>query len=166
MNTKAFSTTIRGDTEGAGTPAIGAPGAFYAVDFPALKPKDLKPGPLPPATADRSVGRGLTKSEEEETISINRSGRSTYLEEKSVQTSGATPGLKGVHRVPTNPLHQALTVGLSFGKSSGGGCEHPCPRTVTRCVVDDPCDARRKSPAAVPARYQPGPISAGTGTIS
>jgi hypothetical protein len=34
----------------------------------------------------------LTKSEDEETIIIiNRPGRSTYLEEKSVSTSGATP---------------------------------------------------------------------------
>jgi uncharacterized protein YdeI (YjbR/CyaY-like superfamily) len=33
----------------------------------------------------------LTKSEEKDTIIINRSGRSTYPEEKSVQTSGATP---------------------------------------------------------------------------
>jgi hypothetical protein len=35
----------------------------------------------------------LTKSEEKDTIIINRSGRSTYPEEKSVQTSGATPVL-------------------------------------------------------------------------
>jgi hypothetical protein len=33
----------------------------------------------------------LTNSKEQETIIINRSGRSTYPEEKSVQTSGATP---------------------------------------------------------------------------
>jgi hypothetical protein len=35
----------------------------------------------------------LTKSEDEETITINRPGRSTYPEEKSVLTSGATPAL-------------------------------------------------------------------------
>jgi len=34
----------------------------------------------------------LTTSEDEETITINRPGRSTYPEEKSVLTSGATPG--------------------------------------------------------------------------
>jgi hypothetical protein len=32
------------------------------------------------------------KIEEEETIVINRSGRSTYLDEKSVLRNGATPG--------------------------------------------------------------------------
>jgi len=33
----------------------------------------------------------LTKTEEEETIIINRPDRSTYAEEKSVLRSGATP---------------------------------------------------------------------------
>jgi len=33
----------------------------------------------------------LTKTEEQETIIINRSGRSTYLGKKSVPTTGATP---------------------------------------------------------------------------
>ena len=46
---------------------------------------------LPPSASDRAARRRLTKSEEKETIIINRSGRSTYPEEKSVRTSGATP---------------------------------------------------------------------------
>ena len=46
---------------------------------------------LPPAAGDCTAGRRLTKSEEEETIIINRPGESTYPEEKSVLTSGATP---------------------------------------------------------------------------
>jgi hypothetical protein len=33
----------------------------------------------------------LTKNEDEETMTINLPGRSTYPEEKSVLTSGATP---------------------------------------------------------------------------
>jgi hypothetical protein len=33
----------------------------------------------------------LTKTEEKDTIIINRSGRSTYPEQKSVRRSGATP---------------------------------------------------------------------------
>ena len=37
------------------------------------------------------VERLLTKTEEEETIIINRPDRSTYAEEKSVLRSGATP---------------------------------------------------------------------------
>ena len=41
--------------------------------------------------SDCATGRRLTKSEEEDTTIINRSGRSTYPKGKSVQTSGATP---------------------------------------------------------------------------
>jgi hypothetical protein len=33
----------------------------------------------------------LTRTEDDETIIINRSGRSTHPDRKSVQTSGATP---------------------------------------------------------------------------
>jgi hypothetical protein len=39
----------------------------------------------------RATRRSLTIDTEQETIIINRSGRSTYPEEISVQTSGATP---------------------------------------------------------------------------
>jgi len=46
---------------------------------------------LPLAGADCPARRRLTKTKEEETIIINRSGRSTYPEEKSVSRSGATP---------------------------------------------------------------------------
>jgi hypothetical protein len=45
---------------------------------------------LTPAASGCAARRRL-KSEEKDTIIINRSGRSTYPEEKSVQTSGATP---------------------------------------------------------------------------
>ena len=47
--------------------------------------------PLPLNAADCACSRPLTKNEDEETITINRPGRSTYPEEKSVLTSGATP---------------------------------------------------------------------------
>jgi hypothetical protein len=40
---------------------------------------------------DCAAGRGLTKNEDEETIIINRPGTSTYPEEKTALTSGATP---------------------------------------------------------------------------
>jgi len=52
-----------------------------------------KPGTRasPAAARDCAAGRGLTKSEDEETIIINRPDRSTYPDEKSVLTSGATP---------------------------------------------------------------------------
>jgi hypothetical protein len=44
---------------------------------------------LPPAAADSSQGRPLTKMEDQESIIINRAGRSTHPK-KSVLTSGAT----------------------------------------------------------------------------
>jgi hypothetical protein len=94
MSAKGFSTAITGDTEVAGTPSIAAPGALYAVDFgPKTKkhPAEL----LPPAAADCLSGIRLTQSKDgQDDDIINRPGRSTYLEEKSVLTSGATPLLK------------------------------------------------------------------------
>ena len=56
---------------------------------------------LPASPADRGTRRRLTKTEEKETIIINRSGRSTHPEEKSVQTSGATPGLQAEMNLAT-----------------------------------------------------------------
>ena len=48
---------------------------------------------LPPAAADWATGVRLIKIDEEDRNSIiNRPGRSTYPKEKSVLTSGATPG--------------------------------------------------------------------------
>ncbi len=55
-------------------------------------PHNRKTEELLPATpADRGTRRRLTRTKEQETIIINRSGRSTHPEEKSVRTSGATP---------------------------------------------------------------------------
>lgn len=54
-----------------------------------------KPQPelLPPFGRETALlGRvGLTKTEEEETITINRSDKSTYADQNSVLRSGATP---------------------------------------------------------------------------
>jgi len=61
-----------------------------------------KPQPelLPPFGRETALRvRGLTKTEEEETIIINRSDRSTYPDEKSVLRSGATPHV-GIRRYP------------------------------------------------------------------
>src|ERR1700728_907097 len=93
MTTKGFITRLSGGTEVAGTLSIAAPGALYAVDFPRQKQKNPTSELLQPAAADRASRRRLTKGKEQDTIIINRSGRSTYPEEKSVQTSGATPGI-------------------------------------------------------------------------
>jgi hypothetical protein len=90
MTAKGFITGISGGTEVAGTLSIAAPGALYAVDFSRQKQKNPTSELLPPAAADRASRRRLTKGKEQETIIINRSGGSTYPEEKSVQTSGAS----------------------------------------------------------------------------
>jgi len=92
MTDKELISSISGDTEVAGTPSIAAPGALYAADLSTPKAKKPEPELLPSrgrVTALRR--RRLTKTEEEETIIINRPGRSTYPEQKSVLTSGATP---------------------------------------------------------------------------
>jgi hypothetical protein len=87
MTAKRSITGILGDSE--------VPGVSRSrlLRLPMRSPFSMtpqKPELLPPAAGDCAAGRGLTKSEEEETIIINRSGRSTHPEEKSVQTSGAT----------------------------------------------------------------------------
>src|SRR5450759_2094502 len=97
MTVTGFIKWISGDTHVAGTLSIGAPRALCAGAFgPQLKknPKEL----LPAMPAGCGWGIRLTKSEERKTDDIiNRPGRSTYLEEKSVLTSGATPRLGVVY---------------------------------------------------------------------
>ena len=71
MTEKSIVMAISGDSEVAGTLSIAAPGALYAVASepkPKKNPKEL----LPAAPADRRTRRRLTKTEEEETIIINR----------------------------------------------------------------------------------------------
>ena len=94
MTANAFIRSISGDTQVAGNLAIVAPGALYAVDFCTPRSKNPEPELLPPTAGDCAAGRGLTKSEDKETIIINRPGRSTYPEEEFVLTSGATPQLQ------------------------------------------------------------------------
>lgn len=91
MTANGFIKGISGDTDVAGTLSIAVPRALCAGAFGAkLKnnPKEL----LPAMPAGCGWGIRLTKSEDRKTDDIiNRPGRSTYLEEKSVLTSGATP---------------------------------------------------------------------------
>ena len=78
----AFVTLISADTGIAAAPEIAVPAALFAVGLwsQALnKEKSV----LPPAAADRGADVRSTKSKEEETIIISRSGRSTNPEEKS-----------------------------------------------------------------------------------
>jgi hypothetical protein len=64
----------------------------------------------------------LTKGKEQETIIINRSGRSTYPEEKSVQTSGATPDM--------------YVGGGDGGGGGGGGDLDPIVVTASPILTD------------------------------
>jgi hypothetical protein len=91
MTAHACITCISRARRIAGTLAIAAPGALYAVDFSTPQPKNLEPELLPATPADCPTGRELTQSEDEETIIINRPDRSTYPDRESVLTSGATP---------------------------------------------------------------------------
>jgi hypothetical protein len=96
MTDNALIRSISGDTQVAGTPSIAAPGALYAVDFSTPMAKKPEPELLPPFGRETALRRRrLTKTEEEETIIINRPDRSTYPEQKSVLRSGATPSSFG-----------------------------------------------------------------------
>ena len=56
-----------------------------------MMPKRQTEELLTPTASDRGTRSRLTKTKDAEKIIINRQGRSTYPEEKSVLTSGATP---------------------------------------------------------------------------
>src|ERR1700681_1345784 len=88
--TKSITPSIFGDAEVAGTRRSRLLELLRSSDFPTEgKNQEL----LPLNAADRASPRPLTKIQDEENITIHRSARSTYPEEKSVLTSGATPQL-------------------------------------------------------------------------
>jgi hypothetical protein len=88
MTENGFITGISGDTEVAGALRSRLLRPPMRSLFPTTP---QNPDLLPATPADCPAWRGLTKSKEEETIIINRPGRSTYPDEKSVLRSGATP---------------------------------------------------------------------------
>ena len=91
MNAQRLGSSISGDSEVAGALRSRLP----RLPMRSLFPTTLQnPELLTPSASDCAARRPLTKSEEEETIIINRPGRSTYPDEKSVLTSGATPDLR------------------------------------------------------------------------
>ncbi len=107
MNDNMPITPVSGDSLVAPTPSIAAPGALYAVDFSSPKPKRrIRSFSRPSGVRPPCGGRRLTKTEEEETIIINRPNRSTYPEQKSVLTSGATPLVAQIERfVKQSSIH-------------------------------------------------------------
>src|SRR6516165_8711113 len=99
--------SISGNTEVAG--ALRS--RLLRLPMRSLFPMTLQnPELLPPAGADCPARRRLTKTKEEETIIINRSGRSTYPEEKSVSRSGATPHQLPVPRTVHHRVESPFTI--------------------------------------------------------
>jgi hypothetical protein len=94
-------------TSGSGT-SVNLP--RFLVDTSTYYERFMK---LPPSAADCVTRRRLTKKQEQETI-INRSDRSTYPEEKSVQTSGAIPNCLHCSRrhetLLSGPMHRRRQV--------------------------------------------------------
>jgi hypothetical protein len=90
MTAKSCITGFSGDTDVAGALAIAVPRALYAVAL-GSKSKKNPPEFLPPSATDRACGIRLKKIEDGKTGIIDRSHGSTYLDEKSVLRSGATP---------------------------------------------------------------------------
>ena len=99
--------SISGNTEVAG--ALRS--RLLRLPVRSLFPMTLQnPELLPRAGADCPARRRLTKTKEEETIIINRSGRPTYPEEKSVSRSGATPKEQGTQWVAAGTKQVSLQV--------------------------------------------------------
>src|SRR5579872_1680537 len=135
MTENAFITGFLGDTEVTGA----SRSRLLGPPMRSLFPRTLqKPELLPAALADCPTCRELTKSEEEETIIINRPGTSTYPEEKSVLTSGATPVCcTRAHRV-SKPFLMSVTPAAShiwvpLGKPiiGSGSAAHPSALRAT-----------------------------------
>jgi hypothetical protein len=110
MTDNSVTTRISGDAQVAGISRNRLLELLRRSDFSVqIKTPEL----LPLNAADCAWSRPLTKSEDEETITINRPGRSTYPEEKSVLTSGATPNYSNrrhVHSIP--PRYKRLEVNI------------------------------------------------------
>ena len=88
MTDTSVTTRISGDAQVAGISRNRFLGLLRRSDFSGQRKKAEL---LPLNAANCACSRPLTKNGDEETITINRPGRSTYPEEKSVLTSGATP---------------------------------------------------------------------------
>src|SRR5437870_5540286 len=94
MTTNTLSAPLYGDTEVATPLEIVAPRALYEAGFSTRPPKTRNQSfSRPSGWRLPCGGRRLTKTEEEESIIINRFARSTYPKRKSVRRSGATPVL-------------------------------------------------------------------------
>ena len=138
MPDNSVTTQISGDAQVAGISRNRLLELLRRSDFSGQR---KKPELLPLNAADCACSRPLTTSEDEETITINRPGRSTYPEEKSVLTSGATPvppgssqlrGLRDIYfpmNIPLQLSTQTRTARLP------GGLQHYCDHVTTPIVA-------------------------------
>ena len=88
MIAKSDAASIFRDTQGSSSIEISVPGAFTAVGFSG---QQKNPGVSAAERGRLSVLKRIDEDRRARHDHINRSGRSTYPEEISVQTSGATP---------------------------------------------------------------------------
>jgi hypothetical protein len=95
MIAKSDASSIFWDTRGSGSMEISVPGAFTAVGF--FRPKK-KAGASAAERGRPSLFKTIDEDRRARHDHINRSGRSTYLEEKSVLTSGATSVRDPIYR--------------------------------------------------------------------
>ena len=105
MTEKRSNSEIPGDAEVAGAFRKRRIGLPMRSDFFPNPPRIAEL--LTPAASGCTAGRPLTKSEDQDTIIINRSARSTYPTRKSVRRSGATPTFRR-GRTFSRRLHQIL----------------------------------------------------------
>ena len=115
VNAQRLGSSISGDSEVAGALRSRLPRLPMRSFFTRLQNPEL----LTPSASDCAARRPLTKSEEEETIIINRPGRSTYPDEKSVLTSGATPDLRSCCSCTVSISTSISSISFSDRKSSG-----------------------------------------------
>jgi hypothetical protein len=88
VNALALRSTISEDTE----VAAASRSRLLSLPMRSIFPNHLRNRRFSRLRRETALrGRRLTKGEENERIIINRSGRPTYPEQKSVLTSGATP---------------------------------------------------------------------------
>ena len=88
MIEKSDAASIFRDTQGKGSIKMSVPGTFTAVGFSG---QQKNPGASAAERGRPSLFKTIDEDRRARHDHINRSGRSTYPEEISVQTSGATP---------------------------------------------------------------------------
>jgi integrase len=136
MTDNTLVRSISGGAEVAAPLEIAAPGGLYAVGFLRRQQQSASRAPSGRETARR--GRPLTKTEEEESIIINRPDRSTYPEQELSQE--AEPPLTYRHGLRVSELvalrwsQVELKAGLLHVTRRKNGSPRPTPCRVMSCA--------------------------------